>query len=658
MQMARYCRRIAAGLPPDCRPGCRQARLQCCEIVSLAGLGFVFASALVEPMSALDEYESDRNIQESIAASGLIEDVYERVSKELRQSLSDPVRALGSADAMEQEACIAVGRDHGGRAKVPATATKPGCRYLRIELGQGRAFLGLEEIQEESTWLSLDVQFRAQRLSTSLVPSTTDPRFSESWMIELPQADLQSISSIGDRLHFVAIRSDGHFTRSVIGSAVVEWREVLVADKVSAFAELREVGNSQLTAGLVELTLELFPKPTQFLDRDELEFLIKREERAITDTARLFHLYAKQWWSDFLQIRSTHANRLVKIFALDEQGHRSPVTGYIYPIEADSIESPRHALRFVSLIPYHKIKPVGEPNADIWQSLHTFLCAGHGDAHDHSILLCNLLLGFSLDAYVACGVGRDGTATCWVVTIDVSGDVHIWDPLRGIRYKPNDPHPYRNIGCLFNGETLLANIQSCDSVDRCSFNLADPSQWKMVSAESLRSMRIAATPGFGLSLRPCPSSWCSRQTELEIADQIKQYISEFRQDRDMCCIWDVHLGHLLRQCLSGYELQKLYFSSGGTGQSECDLVGRGYFEAGVRRSIPDGSTFKAFPCQFNHLDPPKLFNGLLKAAAARDLIATRADKVRFGLQCKVIPYAETACSIWIMIAVKYQSVAL
>jgi len=39
------------------------------------------------------------------------------------------------------------------------------------------------------------------------------------------------------------------------------------------------------------------------------------ERQKIAEKERLFLVYAKQWWREYLQIRPTHNSRLVKIFA-------------------------------------------------------------------------------------------------------------------------------------------------------------------------------------------------------------------------------------------------------------------------------------------------------------------------------------------------------
>lgn len=39
------------------------------------------------------------------------------------------------------------------------------------------------------------------------------------------------------------------------------------------------------------------------------------ERRKTAEKERLFLVYAKQWWQEFLEIRPSHQSKLVKIFA-------------------------------------------------------------------------------------------------------------------------------------------------------------------------------------------------------------------------------------------------------------------------------------------------------------------------------------------------------
>ena len=103
------------------------------------------------------------------------------------------------------------------------------------------------------------------------------------------------------------------------------------------------------------------------------------EHNRIAERERLFLIYAKQWWREFLQIRSSHTNRLVKIFAQDECATNRPVCAFVRPLHAGRLlDSPRQAARFVSLLGYEHTQSVGGGKAEMWSSLHAFLCKGKG----------------------------------------------------------------------------------------------------------------------------------------------------------------------------------------------------------------------------------------------------------------------------------------
>ena len=62
------------------------------------------------------------------------------------------------------------------------------------------------------------------------------------------------------------------------------------------------------------------------------------------------------------------------------------------------------------------------------------MARGCGDVEDHSVLLCNLLLGFGLNAFVCVGTNSEGAHT-WVMTVDQNLDstakVTFWESLTG-----------------------------------------------------------------------------------------------------------------------------------------------------------------------------------------------------------------------------------
>ena len=103
------------------------------------------------------------------------------------------------------------------------------------------------------------------------------------------------------------------------------------------------------------------------------------EHSKIAERERLFLVYAKQWWREFLQIRSHHSDRLVKIFAQDDTGTNRLVCSFVKPIRAGRlIDSAREAARFVSLIAYEKAENVGGGKTEMWSNMHSFLCKNKG----------------------------------------------------------------------------------------------------------------------------------------------------------------------------------------------------------------------------------------------------------------------------------------
>ena len=151
-----------------------------------------------------------------------------------------------------------------------------------------------------------------------------------------------------------------------------------------------------------------------------------------------------------------------------------PVNLWVQKIRSRNINSVNEAKRWVSLFPLeHRKERVARKHVDEWKSIHDFLDTGKGTAVEHSLILCGLLLGFGLNAYVCLGSSSDG-AHAWVLTLSkvldqngesVWGNPLIWESLTAKVYKHDDPrvnYLYRTIGCVFNDKEYYANTQEYD----------------------------------------------------------------------------------------------------------------------------------------------------------------------------------------------------
>ena len=328
------------------------------------------------------------------------------------------------------------------------------------------------------------------------------------------------------------------------------------------------------------------------------------------------------------------------------------------------IDTPREAARFVSLIGYNKVTSSFGINdkVDQWLHLHTFLVQNRGDSENHSILLCNLLLGFGLDAYVCVGTKTKNQPHTWVVTISYDyNEIVFWESLTGNRYlhlylNPDDPpldknifvkHPYKTIGCVFNHRIFYANIQAISNVDTCSFELTNQSKWKAMTEDAIAAVCAPSSVSTIPYLPPlCQSQLDSALISNDLERQLRSIITLHRKDLGLNTFWDDNLSYILSPALSSYETERL------TGIS----IGNEEFDQAIKLNIPDGHSFKAFPIQFVHRNARKVFASMLKTAVGEEIIMCRGDQVKIALRVRIFPYPESTIVTWVMIACRYKIV--
>ncbi|XP_019380589.1 PREDICTED: centrosomal protein of 76 kDa isoform X1 [Gavialis gangeticus] len=561
------------------------------------------------------------------------------------------------------------------------TNIDPTRRYLYLQVLGGKAFL--EHLQEPEplpgqtcSTFTLYLLFRNQRFRSKPVPCACEPDFHDGFLLEVHKdslgdgskmMDATTMLSICDPVHMVLIKTDMFGETSLVASYFLEWRSALVAENriINIAVELLGVGTeSKVSVGVLNIRLEMYPQLNKILSQEIINTQLALEHQKTAEKERLFLVYAKQWWREYLQIRSSHNTRLVKIFAQDENGINRPVCSYIRPLRAGRLlDTPRQAARFVSVLGYERAPVVGGGSGkqEQWCTLLAFLCRNKGDCEDHANLLCSLLLGYGLEAFVCVGTKAKAVPHTWVMTCGTDGIITFWESLTGHRYihspiHPDDPplveqpkpmYPYRTIGCIFNNQVFLANCQPSDAVEVCAFDLRDESKWKPMSEEAIKSV---CAPGATTSLPPfpplCASTIDAAVASNEIELQLRILVSEYRKDLGLTTVWDDQLSYLLSPALAAYELERTTSISAGNEE----------FQDAIRRAVPDGHTFKGFPIHFVYRNARRAFATCLRSPFCEELICCRGDQVRLAVRVRVFAYPESACAVWIMFACKYRSV--
>ncbi|XP_054841418.1 centrosomal protein of 76 kDa [Eublepharis macularius] len=561
------------------------------------------------------------------------------------------------------------------------TNIDPTRRYLYLQILGGKAFL--EHLQEPEplpgqicSTFTLCLHFRNQRFRSKPVPCACEPDFNDGFLLEVykdslgegsKMADATTMLSICDPVHIVLIKTDTAGETTLVASYFLEWRSVLSAENrmTTVAVELLGVGTeSKVSVGVLDIKLEMYPKLNKTLSQEIVNTQFALERQKTAEKERLFLVYAKQWWREYLQIRTSHNTRLVKIFAQDENGVNRPVCSYVRPLRAGRLlDTPRQAARFVSVLGYERAPVIGGGGGkhEQWCTLQAFLCRNKGDCEDHANLLCGLLLGFGLEAFVCVGTKAKGVPHTWVMTYGIDGIVVFWESLTGHRYihnpvKPDDPpvveqpkplYPYRTIGCIFNHQKFLANCQPSETVEVCVFDLHDESKWKPMSGEAIKSV---CSPGATTALPPfpplCASTIDAATASNELELQLRILVAEHRKDLGFATVWDDQLSYLLSPALAAYELERTTSISSGNEE----------FQDAIRRAVPDGHTFKGFPIHFVYRNARRAFATCLRSPFCEEIVCCRGDQVRLAVRVRVFAYPESACAVWIMFACKYRCV--
>lgn len=492
-----------------------------------------------------------------------------------------------------------------------------------------------------------------QRFISKPVPANTDPIFDFWSTFEIPTfLDSLNLLTMSTPLVVVIQKQRIDERAIVISTEKVDWRELLANNSIEITKEMQPVDlKHKGSLGIIYIQLDIHP----YLNKDQLlqTSVVKKqqdlENKFESESYQQFLDYAKEWYSEYKSIRASHTKRLVKIFAQtdDRSSIYTPTWSLIYPLVASKmIDSPFHAARFVSLIPFQRIEDFDSERVEIWHSIQAFMSRGWGDVEDHWVLLWNLLLGFGLETYICVGTNMEGAHT-WVMTIDNKGgisSVTFWESLTGQKFKLGNPKInrfYRSIGWVFNDKLFFANIQPDDQVKNTIFDLEDATLWK-----SMDTVLIKALPRVPVaSLMPPEIDSIEEEKALEKALKIKINGLRFSE----CGLkwkWDNQLEYMLSTALFNYEMERLASLTFASKE----------FESSIKHYVPEGHTFKAFPIQFNHFDINKMILSLFKNKVAYEIITAKGDSINHAARVKIVPYPEKVCAVWVIIAVRYQSV--
>ena len=534
---------------------------------------------------------------------------------------------------------------------------------LGLRLLEGQAFLDyLDDADAAGRELAWHIAFESQRFKSRQVPAVVAPRFDETIHMKLPLVGsrnglLQHLPPV----HLVLVCYGGSGSGeeppwdtgsgTLICSHYLEWRHCLsTSGPLKMTVELQGVGRRhKLSIGVLHAELELKPVGAEPLPQLAVAAQIRAEEQQRAEVMRRCFEELDRWWSEHHML---YPSRSIRIFAQTESCLFLPVTSFVAPLHAGRhLDGPGHALRFVSLMALEQVTGEASSAEPRWHSFLAMWAKGRCTAEERALLLCSLLLGYSLDAWCCLGTDDKGQAHAWVVVRD-RGDasypsqVTFWDPQTGSRLRADDPAFLKSLcsmDTIFNHRRIL--VCHNEEPSQVSFDFSDHRSWLWapVDEEMLDVLRLypcRKCPGFAdLLLHRWSPSWNVETLEEAIEDHLLAAIRTHREALGNITMVDRHLGQLLHVALVNLEYERRGM------QSQSSV-----FENLATRVCAPGEVLRATPVQFNHLRVSLFWPALSQRSTVQEILAK--PQASFAVRCRVVLQPETTVATWVLLAAK------
>ena len=559
-----------------------------------------------------------------------------------------------------------------------AAGTSAGSTRLMVRVVRGVGFVGQlgrssPALEEDS--LQVSVQLLGQRFESRPVAPSPEPAFDATGVVVASPGDLDFVGQrdagapSGGRMHLVVFRRGGREGGALVGTASMDWRGAVTAagGRQSSTVELRSGGSVPVPVGALEVKVEVLgrgvgkgagPRST----RKSLQELQRRDKIEAAEALARFMGAAKEWWGDYAKIGPGFRHRNVKIVATAEDGLKWPVCSFVAPLRPGRLlTSPQEAAYWVALLGVGSAADSGGPLGDgqsrgggdqKWPHFHSVFASGVAGIEEKALMLCSLLLGFGLDAYVCVGkrsrsaraAAPESGATAeeghmWVATLsdEPASRPHFWDPSPG--------GPLTAIACLFNHHTVYANAQEDSDPQTCSYELQHRGAW---SALDCASVPMPEQPACAV-LQPFGGLVAEvAQQEVALERELKNAILDGRAGKNVR--WSAELEHLLMPALAVYEREAKHGAPAAAAEGDA-------FQQAIRRATPRGFTFQGVPLQFpgrcQPVESGPILAGLLDDPAAVAVLAVRDPAASFALRVMIFPYPEGVCSVWVMLAAQF-----
>ncbi|GMH37161.1 hypothetical protein BSKO_05034 [Bryopsis sp. KO-2023] len=516
-----------------------------------------------------------------------------------------------------------------------------------------------------------------QRFRSEIVPAAPEVDFQRRGCIHLPEVTLPNdpnmLLNFSQQLHLVMIatqtstlpsgsslydemkrrvdasRGESSSERTaprLIGVCCVDWRKAMTAAgrDVQIVAEFVAPHQCERAlVGTVEVRVGLEPGFLCPLAKGILTAHQEQERQEVDGALSKFHKQLDQFWATCVKANPLLRKAPLVLSVRGEDDLERPCCSFVRPLQLSRlIACPREAARFISLFNDR----ISSSNNRCWLRLHSLLALKSATEEERALLLCSILLGFGLDAWVCWGVGLNGEQS-WVLTIDGESQ-SLWDVHTGHQYElPFDSAsapPLVKLNGAFNHESVQVNVgeEVPGQLMIRDIDFDDPFTWKRLRVTSQTAMG-SYWSGVDLAAPSYPVD-----IEVGVETAVRRIVCEHRRETHdiQRTRFDESLEHMLMPLLVEYENEVLLSASHPQG---------GGFHEGIKKHIPKGWMVQGVPHHFNHADVVRIGCQLFDDETTYDLFGIDIPGAKFMIRAKASVYPDGFVSLWVLIGVKYPS---
>ncbi|KAH0575465.1 Centrosomal protein [Spironucleus salmonicida] len=530
--------------------------------------------------------------------------------------------------------------------------------------------------------MSIHVRAGAGRASTKSVKAAQNPAFqSQKLIISLSQESLQ-ISQIWQILQFSTLqicivqrRSDGASWAFGVGeydfSDYFERLAMGVQNEIVTM-KINSIGEKDSIVGQISFRIS-FLGIVGDLNKDQLLTSVIQYKASIVNNEERFKQISAVYYNDFNNsIKSSRRKIFVPLHLLRDDGKMVPSVSLIQPIYSKQLNTAQKCYRFTNLFPSAVIAQHSAlyKQQGIWCRPFVTLSRGTGTEEDKAVLLCSLLRGLSMPAFVAVGCTHENFAfICVLVIFDKMVQIYYQEEIFYLRFAADGTYELydftnsaknlntlkkfniQQIDAIFNDQDIFTNFQANNaqiditqtaetiSLTGIQFFLSSASLWKRFDPELINALLLTSEhPPRVIPFDPQAAELCADSLE----QKIWQLIAARRADVGLQTPRCEPLARLLGQTLPAFELEQL------TGM----ITGTEQFKLTCKNYVENGEILLAFPLQISgplRFHAPSVFRAIVSQEEGRKAIEAIGEDLRMGLRVFVEGYCETICSVWVIV---------